>query len=259
MLKISYIYAFAALISLAACTKSEDLVVSSPSSNNPSNGSNNGSTAVAAPIAAFSFPNTTNIAPCDITFANTTVGASTTYLWDFGDGTTSTLQTPRHRFAAAGVYSVRLTARNSIGTHIVTKNLMVTTPAAIYSTCGVLDVKLYQLPSDLLSLSSLSYIATDNAGHDLGFSSAVDPSTVYTPSDLPILINKYGSSFRPTTDLNGDIKIKISFYDNTGNQVFKEIALKPSNYYPTTAGNIYSTAPITLPGGWYIHVLLKWS
>src|SRR5262249_11654351 len=39
----------------------------------------------------------------------------TSYFWDFGDGTTSTLESPSHAYAQAGKYTVTLTLTNSQG------------------------------------------------------------------------------------------------------------------------------------------------
>lgn len=50
--------------------------------------------------------------PGRITFINTSSNADT-YLWNFGDGTTSTLKDPVKTFAATGEYVVNLTASNS--------------------------------------------------------------------------------------------------------------------------------------------------
>lgn len=47
-------------------------------------------------------------APYTANFHNTGRGAS--YLWDFGDGTTSTLENPTHQYDSAGHYKVKLTA-----------------------------------------------------------------------------------------------------------------------------------------------------
>jgi PKD repeat protein len=47
-----------------------------------------------------------------VTFNNTTTGG-TTYSWDFGDATTSTLASPTKIYAAAGTYTVKLTATNA--------------------------------------------------------------------------------------------------------------------------------------------------
>jgi PKD repeat protein len=66
------------------------------------------------------------IAPLTVGFTDTT-GQLTNWVWDFGDGTTSTLQNPVHGYATGGLYSVTLTGRladGSIGqitrTNIVT-------------------------------------------------------------------------------------------------------------------------------------------
>ncbi len=51
-----------------------------------------------------------------ISFTNTTTGtAPIEYLWDMGDGTTSTETNPLHAYAAAGSYTVTLEAENSFG------------------------------------------------------------------------------------------------------------------------------------------------
>lgn len=65
---------------------------------------------------AFSYP-----APCpnvpiqftDLTTSN--IGSITTWIWDFGDGTTSGLQHPVHTYASSGLYNVSLTAITGSG------------------------------------------------------------------------------------------------------------------------------------------------
>jgi hypothetical protein len=57
-------------------------------------------------------------------FVNTTTGTPPlTYLWDFGDGMTSTLAAPTHAYPLPGPYTVTLTATNpltsSVMTHVV--------------------------------------------------------------------------------------------------------------------------------------------
>ena len=49
----------------------------------------------------------------DFTDASTTTGSGTTYMWDFGDGNTSTAQNPTHTYAAAGTYTVCLVVNDS--------------------------------------------------------------------------------------------------------------------------------------------------
>lgn len=52
--------------------------------------------------------------PLTVNFNNTTSGAQT-YLWEFGDDSTSTDQNPTHTYTEAGSYTVLLTATNILG------------------------------------------------------------------------------------------------------------------------------------------------
>jgi PKD repeat protein len=57
---------------------------------------------------------TQNVAPVTISFTNTSSGDELIYLWNFGDGQTSTLSNPTHTFQA-GVWEVTLTVTNDNG------------------------------------------------------------------------------------------------------------------------------------------------
>jgi PKD repeat protein len=61
-------------------------------------------------IADFSAVPTSGSPPLTTNFSDTTVGAPTSWLWDFGDGDTSTLQNPTHVYSDPGLYTVILTA-----------------------------------------------------------------------------------------------------------------------------------------------------
>ncbi|QHL87535.1 PKD domain-containing protein [Nibribacter ruber] len=67
------------------------------------------------PIAEFNLPDI--CIKDDAVFQNTSRIALGTlsYLWEFGDGKTSTERHPRHRYAAEGVYTVKLTATSDKG------------------------------------------------------------------------------------------------------------------------------------------------
>ena len=52
--------------------------------------------------------------PYGVRFYNRSSASATGFLWDFGDGTTSELQSPYHHYTTKGQYIVTLTAnRNS--------------------------------------------------------------------------------------------------------------------------------------------------
>ena len=66
---------------------------------------------IAAPKASF----TTAIDGKTVVFTNTSEGEETTYAWDFGDGNTSTEESPTHTYEANGSYIAKLVATNESG------------------------------------------------------------------------------------------------------------------------------------------------
>lgn len=54
---------------------------------------------------------------CDgvVNFTDLSLYTPTSWLWDFGDGQTSTIQNPTHTYATTGFYTVQLTVTNSMG------------------------------------------------------------------------------------------------------------------------------------------------
>jgi PKD repeat protein len=61
------------------------------------------------PTASFSIVNNGVTAGTPVSFTNQSTGASS-YLWDLGDGSTSTAVNPSHVYSAAGTYTVKLRA-----------------------------------------------------------------------------------------------------------------------------------------------------
>ena len=74
------------------------------------------------PIADFSYSGANVTAPATVQFTNNSTN-STTYSWDFGDGSISTDANPSHNYSVGGVFSVKLTATGAGGTNSVTKNV----------------------------------------------------------------------------------------------------------------------------------------
>lgn len=58
---------------------------------------------------------TMNIAPLTVNFTDTSSGDELKFLWNFGDGQTSTSRNPTHTFSQ-GVWNVILTVTNDNGT-----------------------------------------------------------------------------------------------------------------------------------------------
>lgn len=82
--------------------------------------------ATAAPVADFIGVPVTGSVPFNVVFTDLSTNAPTSWLWDFGDGYTSTQQNPTHQYATDGVYSVTLTVTNGIGSDSLTMNNYIT-------------------------------------------------------------------------------------------------------------------------------------
>jgi PKD repeat protein len=82
-----------------------------------------------APVADFTADRTTGQAPLSVQFTDASTGTPTSWQWTFGDGTTSTQQSPTHVYQAAGTYDVSLTATNANGSNTKTKVGFVTVSA----------------------------------------------------------------------------------------------------------------------------------
>lgn len=74
------------------------------------------------PKASFSAAGYEVSVPCDVTFVNNSSNA-TSYLWTFGDGTSSTSPNPVKRYTAIGSYFVKLKVTGPKGTDSVCKLL----------------------------------------------------------------------------------------------------------------------------------------
>lgn len=76
------------------------------------------------PTASFTVSSTTADVGEEITFTNTSEDA-TSYVWSFGDGTTSTVESPSKTYSAAGTFEVTLAATGSGGSDQATETITV--------------------------------------------------------------------------------------------------------------------------------------
>ncbi|MFH1698998.1 MAG: PKD domain-containing protein, partial [Candidatus Zixiibacteriota bacterium] len=66
-------------------------------------------------IADFSGTPTAGLDPLSVQFTDLSSGSPTSWLWEFGDGNTSAQQHPNHVYYSHGIYTVKLTVTNSLG------------------------------------------------------------------------------------------------------------------------------------------------
>ena len=87
----------------------------------------------AAPYAEFSASSVSGNAPLVVNFINTSTGAISSYLWDFGDGDTSVEANPTHSFLVQGNYTVKLTVNGPGGSSSTILIITVTGAIASYT------------------------------------------------------------------------------------------------------------------------------
>lgn len=77
-------------------------------------------------------------APLVVQFTDTSnVPSPSAWLWDFGDGGTSTLQNPSHTYTVDGSYNVRLTVTGANGQSVIQKNAYIIVASVVNESGGI--------------------------------------------------------------------------------------------------------------------------
>lgn len=92
-----------------------------------------GSVCPVVPVAAFSGTPLSGEGPLTVQFTDASTGTPAAWLWDFGDGGTSTLQNPSHTFNP-GTYQVSLHVSNALGADDEIKPAYITVSATTAAT-----------------------------------------------------------------------------------------------------------------------------
>jgi PKD repeat protein len=101
-----------------------------------------------------------------VQFTDTSTGSPTSWLWDFGDGTTSTVHDPSHGYAVAGCYTVTLTVGENSGPRTVKLPINVMSASAIMIDHH--NTKLASIPSEWIAAAKrnlhIAYGMTSRGG-----------------------------------------------------------------------------------------------
>ena len=93
------------------------------------------------PTAAFDSPPSAFVGEV-ISFTNQTTGTlPIDYMWNFGDGITSTVESPTHTYGNSGAYTVTLEAMNALGSDMVSHSIEIySLPDASFTTNSPVDL-----------------------------------------------------------------------------------------------------------------------
>jgi len=160
-----------------------------------------------APAAQFSAPAIQRVGnpPLDVNFIDQSTNTPISWLWDFGDYSTSTDQNPNHIYTTPGTYSVRLTVTNPHGSNSITESNYITVnpvPVADF-TCSTYSGTV-PLQVNFSDQSQYSPTSWSWAFGDSNTSSSQNPSHTYTDAGLYTVTltagNAYGSDAVTKTD-----------------------------------------------------------
>jgi len=186
--------------------------------------------------AAFTVQNNGCDAPCVITFVNTSQNANS-YSWDFGDGTTSTVEDPTHLYEQAGAYTATLSATGEGGNHSTTRDVNIIPP--------VFHLK-YKVDGSLVEASLITATRNSPQGFLEISSSAPSLSPPYFSFYIKEPAGGFSNSFNLNLNLNSAIADStIAAYSNDGATIYSSatdvngIALNV-NYLKYEMGGIIS-------------------
>jgi len=154
-----------------------------------------------APTADFSGTPVSGEYPLVVQFSDLSAGDPTGWSWTFGDGGTSNVKNPSHTYAAAGVYTVAMTATNAQGSDSATKNgyITVTEPGQGGSAMHVNAMSVTRLKSGPNYSGRCTIVIVDDQGQP------VSSATVSCSYDGITSGNTSG-----TTGSNGSVTLQTS-------------------------------------------------
>jgi PKD repeat protein len=149
------------------------------------------------PVANFDFSYSDNAAPALVTFSNYSTDADE-YLWNFGDGGTSSTMSPTHTYEVAGTFSISLKASGRGGENVMSKSITIIQPTTYIvrnSTSYVLyDVSSYYWTgSEVLDFVNhgIMYSGNESAEYITG-RSVIDLAFRFSPDgDIVLVADSY--------------------------------------------------------------------
>ncbi len=186
----------------------------------------------AAPIADFVQP-APGCAPLEITFQNNSQFA-TSYVWDFGNGSTSFKENPTFTYYESGTYAVTLTVFGPGGTDAATKLVQVKITPVAYTTVAPTYVFVNDVPVKCFNLTT----DTSNCTYLWEFGDG-ESSNIFEPAHVYKEPGRYDITLTATND-----------NECSSSYVFSYIEVEPAGelLFP----NVFKPNPDGASGGRYV-------
>ena len=140
------------------------------------------------PVADFSASTTTATVNETISFTDESAFSPTSWLWDFGDGTTSTEQNPTHSYSEIGTYTVQLTVENENGSDTETKEDYITIEQGLICISGACSIE----SENTFTETTIPYYTSQPMSYQVN--TPVDLClTIKCPETTSVEVNIYGN------------------------------------------------------------------
>lgn len=157
-----------------------------------------------------------------VEFFDETINTPTSWLWDFGDGQSSTNINPNHTYASTGTYQVSLSVTNSYGTDTSFQNI------DISENFGPISANCYPEPDYGYSYRGINNVSFANIDNDSeGSTAGFEDFTCIAYADVIQGVSYYISV---TTLSEEDVRVWIDF-DNSGSFEPEEMTMNSASGY----------------------------
>jgi PKD repeat protein len=163
--------------------------------------------------AQFTSDVTSGAVPLTVHFTDQSTGNPTSWNWDFGDGTSDTLQNPVHTYNQVGTYTVKLTISDGIQFYALEKKNYITVSVS-YNGCDTLHFPLPEPLTYYVLLKnnvSTGYVSGNNAYGDKAIADFFDN----TSPDMAIKGAIFEFSYTKLANFNSEtLLVKAWKYDS---------------------------------------------
>lgn len=194
-----------------------------------------------SPIADFVAEPTNISTGQQVQFSDKSTNSPTSWLWNFGDSETSTLQNPLHLYANPGTFTVTLDVTNQYGSNTKTVNNYIT----VTGSAPVAGFEATTTSINLGETVNFNDKSTNNPTSWLWDFGDLETSTVQNPLHIYSNPGPFTVSLKASNDYGSDEEIKTNYIivnaieGNTGDSIFN-----PKLTYGSVSdveGNTYKT------------------